>query len=82
MFENTTDKEQEGEHQYKQHMDVTRSKQIISNNKNYSYIDFDLFKVLRPTWLIWQKYNIYIYIYVCINIYVYIYIYLPKLVLF
>ena len=59
-FANTSDKEQEGKHQYKQHMDVTLSKQIISYNKNYSYIDFDLFKVLRPSWLIWQKKYTYI----------------------
>ena len=51
-FANISDKEQEGKHQYKQHMDVTLSKQIISYNKNYSYIDCDLFKVLRLSWLV------------------------------
>ena len=59
VFANTSDKEQEGKHQYKQHMDVTQSKQIISFNKNYSYIDYDLFKELKASWFIWQK-NIYI----------------------
>ena len=50
MLANTSDKGQEGKHQYKQHMDVTLSKQITLYNKNYSYIDFvDLFKVLRPS---------------------------------
>ena len=58
-LQNTSDKEQEGKHQYKQHMDVTQSKQIISFNKNYSYIDYDLFKELKASWFIWQK-NIYI----------------------
>ena len=67
VFANTSDKELEGEHQYKQHVNVTLSKQIILYSKNYSYIDFDLFKVhwfkvlfkVQPRRLIWQ----YIYIY-------------------
>ena len=49
VFANTSDKELEGEHQYKQHVNVTLSKQIILYSKNYSYIDFDLFKVLQPS---------------------------------